>query len=170
MSELSWFDFVFGKFYSSGRVYYDSASEQFKDVTDLNLHHVPAYFCANSLLNKNYVCGSMPDQLPMELAMALPKLKSGHRDLLLQKFDLAWTTLRKLNPNVDSNNPVRARVIVSRKGTSANYTSDNSMFVYIIGDQAEDQFYFAQSVKPRDADDNRLYIYFLFEGDCIEKY
>ena len=169
MTELIWFDYVCGKFYSSGRIYYNADNGLFSDVTDLNLYHVPAYFCANSLLNQTSVCRYMPDQLPMEFEMALNKLTSSNRNFLLQKFDQALTTLQQLAPDVESKSALQARVIVSRKGTVAEYSSDKKMFVYIISDEAEDQFYFAQTVRQRDVNDNRLYIYFVFEGDLFDK-
>lgn len=167
MSDLNW-SMLLGKFYSIGRLYYDKSSNTFKDVSDLNVPHIPAYFCANSLLGKNCVCSPMPNQLPIELEMAMTKLESSYRNLLLEKFNLALATLQKLRPNIDVKESVQARVIVSRKNTIAKYTSDQEMFVYVISDEVDDQFYFEKSVRIRDTNDNKLYVYFLFEGEKLE--
>ena len=165
MSDINWFGFVFGKFYSSGRMYYDWNSRQFKDVNDLGLPHIPAYFCTNSLLGENYTCNPLNNQLPMEFEMALAKLPSNERNFLLQKFDLAKSTLQKLVPGLEPDKIIRALVIVSRKDTMAKYSSDKKLFVYTTSDEVPDQFYLANTINTREQGDNKLYIYFVFEGD-----
>ena len=168
MSDFNWSVFL-GKFYSSGRMYYDWNSRQFKDVNDLNLSHIPAYLCANSFLGENYTCKPINNQLPMEFEMALTKIPSTERNFLLQKFELGRSALQKLVPALELDKIVRALVIVSRKGTVANYASDKKLFVYTISDEAPDQFYFAARVNAREQDDNKLYIHFVFEGDFFEQ-
>lgn len=168
MSDANWFGYVFGKFYSMGRIYYDPVDQQFKDVSDLNMSHVPACYSVTSLLGPNRSCLPLHNQLPMEFEMALPMLPAAERNLLLKKFDTAWSKLqsiKKTHPEDIS----KALVIVSRKGTFVDYGSSSHMFVYVISDEAQDECYFAEKIKSRDISDNRLYIYFVFEGDQIEQ-
>ena len=167
MSDVTWFTYVSGKFYSMGRIYYDPTDQQFKDVSDLNMSNIPAYYSVTSLLDQNRNCTPLPNQLPMEFEMALMMLPTIERNLLLEKFNLAFSKLQSLQQNAQPENILKSSVIVSRKGTFVDYTSNLNMFVYVISDEAKDDFYFAEKIKSRDINDNRLYIYFVFERSQI---
>ena len=156
---MNWNRLLDSKFYAAGLVKFDDASQQFKDVRDIGLPHVPAMYNLKRLLNINSNAEPINGLLLHQFDAAVSLMLSAERNFLLYKFKLAVEQLKFLSSNM----PTDGFVIVSPSDTIVDFGNTN-LFVYAVSDNNQDCYYFSNKVTSRLPNDNSNYIYYIFSG------
>jgi hypothetical protein len=156
---MNWNRLLDSKFHAAGLVKFDDASQQFKDVRDIGLPHVPAMYNLKRLLNIGGDAEPINGFLLHQFDAAVSLVMSAERNFLLDKFKTAVERLQSLS----NNTPTDGFVIVSPVNTFVDFGNTN-LFVYAVSDNDQDCYYFSNKVKSRSLNDNSNYIYYVFNG------
>ena len=152
---MDWNLLTNSKFFASGLVRYDSASNQFKDARDMGLV-TPAIYSLKSLLNIDSDAKFIDNSLMLQFDAAVAFALSAERNFLLDKFSQAYNKLKELSVS----NPTNGLVMITTQGVVAEHSCE-SQFVYAVKQDGDDSFYFSNEIK---ANTDYSYIYYIFDG------
>lgn len=151
-----------GKFYLSGKIYFNHVTQQFCDARDIGVDNKPAIFDANVMVDIDNDNKFTDDLLLIQFDKAVSILYSPERNFLLEKFNLAFNTYKKFSKGT----LIKSYVMVSPKHTQIEL-KNNLLFAYIVSNNNDDCYYLSDHIKCKDNGDDSVYIYYIFCEDPV---